>query len=196
MKKILTFIAVTACLMASTFAVSFAVGGRGLLGKNIRPDVDGYNGLVSGAGAFFNLNLIGGFGFQGELNITTSKIETGDKSVTVTDYQILDLPFMLWDNMKIGPIALGGGLGINFSTGLNNKNDDKNDYFSAGLAAGANIITYFNEHFGIVLGGNFVWDCIPITSKSDSKESVTYYYDDINSRRMAAYASLGLEYKF
>ena len=75
---------------------------------------------MCGLGAFLNLDLIGGFGFQGEVNYVANQISTGSNSVTFTHYEILDFPLYVWYNLKLNPIVIGAGAGINIM--LNSDN--------------------------------------------------------------------------
>lgn len=196
MKKIFIVFAMLAGLSASVSAIGFSVGGRGFAGTNLDKTI------VAGGGAFFNLDLIGGFGLQAEANITSSVVTFGEKSVTFTDYSVLDMPILVWYNAKLPIITIGGGVGLNFSSVLGNgyvtKSDIKN--MNAGLAAGVNVILNINSHFGLVFGANGVFDFTPTIQKFVSKDGhvtkIELSSDSFSFKRKSIYCSAGLQYKF
>ncbi|MCR5062006.1 MAG: porin family protein [Treponema sp.] len=198
MKKILASLILLAGVVSTAPALSLAVGGRGFLGGNLQTDDSGLDGFMCGLGAFLNLDLIGGFGFQGEVNYVANQISTGSNSVTFTHYEILDFPLYVWYNLKLNPIVLGAGAGINFSNYPGSEVEAKGSFANVGLAAGANLKVYVSEHFGIVLGATGVFDFFPTIVKTENTEnnSTTYTFSDADYRRKSIYGSLGLEYRF
>ncbi|MBR1638400.1 MAG: hypothetical protein IJ688_03340 [Treponema sp.] len=195
MKKLIALAAAAVCLISSTFALDIAVGARGLLGGNIGKDYSGFEGIVGGAGAYVNLDLIAGFGFQGEVNVVTNKIEVSveNASVTTTDYEIVDFPFLIWYNLKLPFIAVGAGVGLNFST-FNDEN--LNDNGSVGLAAGANVKIYISKHFGLVFGADAVFDFIPTVTVTVDGDKTTYTAVSRDYYRKTIYGNAGLEFRF
>ena len=198
MKKILSVLFISLSLMVSTFAIEFTLGGRFTAGGNINPDASGYQGGLTGGGIFFNLDLFGGLGFQVEHNFSNQKVTANGSSLTFTDYGLIDTPIYIWYNATLGPIGLGGGLGVNFAYCPKRYSANADDVINVGLAAGANLIFYLTHHFGLVLSGNYVWDFAPtVTKKMDySSGSVTYYYDSTEISRMSVYGAFGVQYRF
>lgn len=205
MKKIIGILAVAATLVASTFAfgIDLSIGGKGLIGGNIGTfDEAGKKdgGLVAGGGLYVNLGLFHGFGVQAEANFVSSQISapaSGAKEAvfTVTPCNVVDIPLMAWYNFTFTKIAIGGGVGVNFSTITNNVFDSaktKNQW-NTGIAVGANFKYYFNKHFGLVLGANGVFDLLP-TSVQMEDGSKQYIFDS-DGKRKSVYGTLGLEFK-
>ena len=195
MKKLIAMAAAAVCLISSTFALNISVGGRAMLGVNLGADYSGFEGIVGGGGAFFNLELLGGFGFQGEANIVTNQIEISpqDRTLTTTDYSIVDLPFMFWYNLKLGNLVVGGGAGLNFSSF---SNDDVNNQMNVGVAAGANLKYLFSDHFGLVFGAHSVFDFLPTVTVTSSGKKTTYTANGPEYTRKSIYGTVGLEYRF
>ena len=198
MKKLFAMFIVISGIISTAPAINLAVGGRGFLGGNIQTDDSGLDGFMCGLGAFLNLDLIGGFGFQGEVNYVANQISTGNKSITFTHYKILDFPVYVWYNLKLEHVAFGGGAGINFSNYPGSEIKSDGVFSNVGLAAGANFKVYVSEHFGIVLGATSVFDFFPTVVKTENNEanSTTYSFADSDYRRKSIYGSLGLEYRF
>lgn len=198
MKKLLAAFIVIAGIVSTAPAINLAVGGRGFLGGNLQTDDSGLDGFMCGLGAFVNLDLIGGFGFQGEVNYVANQISTGNSSITFTHYKIIDLPVYVWYNLKFKPVEIGGGVGINFSNYPGSEVEAKGSFSNFGFAAGANVIFNVSEHFGIVLGATSVFDFFPTVVKTENHEnnSTTYSFSESDYRRKSIYGSLGLEYKF
>lgn len=193
MKKLLGVLTVLFCLSASTFAVDFAVGGKGFFGKCISPDNTSYNGFVSGGGAFFNLDLLMGLGIQTEVNVMTNRVTFASNSVSFTEYETIDVPVYVWFNLPIKPVTIGGGLGVNFS---GHSGGTASQQVIVGVAAGANIIAYVAPHFGIVFGANYVWDAFPQMEKSVSGDTSTYTFIENDKKRHQICGSVGLEFIF
>lgn len=198
MKKFFISIALFATFVFTAPALSLAMGARGLLGGNLQTDDSGLDGFMCGGGAYLNLDLIGGFGLQGELNYIANKISTGTREVTFTHYEILDIPFFIWYNLKLDPIAVGGGVGINFSNYPGDAVETKGSLTNLGLAVGANLKLYFSDFIGLVLGANGVFDFFPTVVKSEdtAENSTTYTFNDASYKRKSLYGSVGLELRF
>lgn len=193
MKKLLGVLAVLFCLSASTFAVDFAVGGRGIFGKSISPDNTSYNGYVCGGGAFFNLDLLMGLGIQTEVNVMTNRVSFGTNSISFTDYETVDVPVYVWFNLPVKPVTIGGGIGLNFSGHTGNNSEQQ---VIVGVAAGANIIAYVAPHFGIVFGANYVWDAFPQFERTRSGDTETITFIENDKKRHQICGSIGLEFLF
>lgn len=194
MKKLIVLAVAAICFISSASALNISVGGRAMLGGNIGADYSGFKGIVGGGGAYFNLDLFNGFGFQGELNVVTNKIEfsKNETSITTTDYSFVDFPFMFWYNMDLSKIVAGGGIGLNFGSFTDNGDNKMN----VGLAAGANVKFYFADHFGIVLGAHGVFDMLPSVTITSSGKSTTYKANSPEFKRKSIYGTAGLEYRF
>lgn len=195
MKRFIAIAIAAVCLASSTFALDIAVGARGMFGGNVGDDYSGFDGFVGGAGAYINLDLLLGFGFQGEMNIVTNKIEfsAADKSLTTTDYYIVDFPFMVWYNLNLFVIEIGGGVGLNLSVF---ESDELKDNVNVGLAAGVNLKFFISDHFGIVLGAHGVFDFLPTITVTSSENSTTYTANAPNFTRKSIYGTAGLEFRF
>ena len=198
MKRFILSLILFSSLIFTAPALSLAVGGRGLLGGNLQSDDSGLDGFMCGLGAYLNLDLLAGFGFQGEVNYIANKISTGSNEVTFTHYKILDIPFYLWYNLNLDKIAVGGGAGINFSNYPDSEVEAKDSFTNIGLALGVNLKLYFTENFGLVIGANSVFDFFPTVVKTENEEenSTTFTFNDANYKRKSLYGSLGFEYKF
>ena len=195
MKKLFALFFTTVLFISSSFALNLAVGGRLMLGGNIGADYSGFEGMVGGGGAYLNLDFIGGFGAQGEVNVVTNKIEvsTKDSTLTTTDYQIIDFPFMLWYNLNLSRIAIGGGAGINFSSF---SNENIGNRWNVGAAAGLNFKVFFTDHIGLVLGAHSVFDFLPTVTVTSSGKSRTYKANAPDYTRKSIYGTAGVEYHF
>ena len=200
MKKLFVLTALLLSLTFSTFAVDFAVGGKGFFGGNIAEDSQGYKGGISGLGAFFNLDLLAGFGFQFEMNYISNRFSISENSMTIDPYKTLDLPFYVWYQAPLRPLTLGGGAGFNLSFSnlsvVTVEDSSSGDFFNIGLSLAANMILYVNEHFGLLLEGNYVWDFIPSIKKERSGTTTTLTVNEHTYKRQSLYGSLGLQYKF
>ena len=204
MKKLLGVLLVATTLVASTFALDLSIGGRGLIGGNVGKVAEvGTNkgeGLVAGGGVYVNLGLFGGLGVQAEANFVSNKISTrknGDKTegYTLTPCNLVDVPVYLWYNFDIAKLAIGGGLGVNFSAVTQHVLEaaKMKDMWKVGFAVGANVKFYFNNHFGLVLGANGVFDFLPteVILTNGTKE---YLFAD-DGYRKSIYGTVGAEFK-
>ena len=180
MKKFIIILSVLLTFATSSFAINFAVGGRALFGGNLSPDNSEYQGFVCGGGAFFNLDLIMGLGFQGEVNLLTNRVT-------------FDIPFYIWYNLPIRPITIGGGVGLNFS---GHTEGSQSSGIIVGFAAGANLIAYVAKHFGLVFAAHYVWDVLPQVSNTVKGDTSTYTFSVPGNQRHSISGSVGLEYKF
>ena len=209
MKKLLGVLLVATTLVASTFALDLSIGGRGLIGGNIGNVAEVAQnkgeGLVAGGGLYVNVGLFGGLGVQGEVNFLNSQIavkkngEGETVGYTTTSCNIVDVPILAWYNFQLSKFAIGAGIGVNFSALLpDNTNvfqaaSDK-DKWNAGLAVGANVKFYFNDHFGLVIGANGVFDFIE-TSVVVNGGATDYLFNKDDGKRKAIYGTIGAEFK-
>lgn len=193
MKKLILVLTVLLGLTSASFAVNFTVGGNLLFGGNISPDNSEYQGFVSGCGAFFNLDLYQGFGFQGEVNVLTNRVSFSQNSVTFRNYETIDLPFYIWYNLPVRPISFGLGAGLNFS---GHTDGDQSSGIIMGFAAGANIIAHVGDHFGLVFAAHYVWDILPQVSSTTSGDTSTYTLTSPANQRHSICGSAGLQYRF
>ena len=193
MKKFIMILSVLLTFATSSFAINFAVGGRALFGGNLSPDNSEYQGFVCGGGAFFNLDLIMGLGFQGEVNLLTNRVTFAQNSISFQNYETVDVPFYIWYNLPIRPISIGGGVGLNFS---GHTEGSESSGIIVGFAAGANLIAYVAKHFGLVFAAHYVWDVLPQVSNTVKGDTSTYTFTVPGNQRHSISGSVGLEYKF
>lgn len=209
MKKLLGVLLVAATMAASTFALDLSIGGRGLIGGNIGKVAEVAQnkgeGLVAGGGIYANFSLFGGFGIQGEVNFLNSQIavkkgaEGETVGYTTTSCNIVDVPILAWYNFQIAKFAIGAGVGVNFSAMLPDNTNvfqaaSQKDMWNAGLAVGANVKFYFNDHFGLVIGANGVFDFIE-TSVVVNGGTKEYLFDKDDGKRKSVYGTIGVEFK-
>ena len=164
MKKIITSIIIAMTMVASSFALDFSIGAKGVLSTNLDPESkvsfkDTYTNLKTnpvfdgGFGVFANFALLGGLGVQAEANFITSNVNFALEDNKVADYEslVMDVPVMLWLNLPIWKLSLGLGAGVNFSTELNRSVEGsagyvqqiKENQFKMGSVAGADFKIYF-----------------------------------------------------
>ena len=179
MKKIITSIIIAMTMVASSFALDFSIGAKGVLSTNLDPESkvsfkDTYTNLKTnpvfdgGFGVFANFALLGGLGVQAEANFITSNVNFALEDNKVADYEslVMDVPVMLWLNLPIWKLSLGLGAGVNFSTELNRSVEGsagyvkqiKENQFKMGFVAGADFKIYFTKHLGLVMGGRYIID--------------------------------------
>lgn len=193
MKKFLVLFILITGLSSSAFALNLAVGGNVNLGGSLSTD-QRFQGMTAGGGAFVNLDFFLGLGVQAEVNVTVSHFLVSTNTIwLMTDYTVLDVPVMLWWNLPLGPIIVGGGAGLNLSI-------LDADYASAkvalGFAAGANVIFRIGKHFGLVTGVHGLFDFMPRFSVTGYPNAVAYTFTPSDWTRKAIYGNLGLEYRF
>lgn len=193
MKKIILVLSLLCGFTAASFAVDFTVGGNFIFGGNFSSEETNYQGFVSGGGAFINLDLYQGFGFQGEFNLITNRVSFSRNSVTFRATEALDIPLCVWYNSPARPISFGAGAGLNFSV---QTYESQSNEVAIGLAAGANVIAYLGEHFGLVLAAHFIWDAFPQVVNTRTEDSSTYTFSNSESNRQSLCGSLGLQYRF
>lgn len=210
MKKIIAMAFIAVLMISATFAFNFEVGARGILGRNLD---DGsfeanYNAAKEdktfdfGFGAYANLALFGGLGIQAEANYVNSSITFVHAGVQDVQYSmhILDLSPMVWLNLDCWKFTFGFGAGPNFEIPLASLGDivnAKQQDFTVGLIAGADLKFYFTDHLGIVLSGRFVCDWnqknVPITVNGYQLGDASY--PSYAFTRKTLYGGLGLEFK-
>lgn len=182
MKKIFVSIVIALTMVASSFALDFSIGAKGLLSTNLDPDSEiSYSNVNAslktdsiydgGFGIFANFALFGLLGVQAEANFSKYNVDFKpdidymDTSIIEYDSFIMDIPVMLWLNLKVWKIAVGAGAGVNFSTELKSPTEDsgyidqvKNNKFNIGFVTGADLKIYFTKHLGLVMGGRYTVD--------------------------------------
>lgn len=198
MKKLIAILIITTSLIASVFSFEFAVGGRGSFGGNIgNPELES-KGLILGGGFYANLKLIGGFGLQAEVNLSSKTLTTGDNSITITPnyYKVIDVPIMAYYNYDVSDrLEVGGGAGINLSF-YTDKNINRNSStVNVGAAISGNIKYNVFQNIGLVLGFNGVFDFVP-TNKTTNPNTgeITYTFGEGCSRN-ALFTTIGAEFK-
>lgn len=196
MKKLFALLILAVGFTGSMFAVNFTVGGNLNAGGTISDDSK-YHGFSAGTGAFFNMDIFMGLGIQAEVNLSEDYISVDKNTITFDErYGIVDSAVMAWWNAKLGFIGLGAGIGPNFSGTISDYEDDN---LVLGLAAGANVIFYLGNHFGLVTGVHGVFDFTPRfsairTSPEDKVHTITFESEDW--KRRSIYGSFGVEYRF
>lgn len=222
MKKIILAAILAVGMVSSTFALNLSLGVKGLLGANVGTSVEGAiadvtsiagdpearTNLLYGGGAYVDFSLLGPLGLQLGANIGQNKVTvTDDAGNEVSTYKelLLDIPLLIWADLKLGPIGLGLGIGPNLSFSLGT------DYSIAGateavkellpeisvnkavwgITAGANAKIYFNKHLGLVAGGSYTLDL----QKKEINLATIQAGPLIEFKRSVLYANLGLECK-
>ena len=196
MKKIFTVLFMAVVLSTSMFAVNFTLGGNLNLGGTISDDSN-YHGVSAGTGVFFNMDIFMGLGLQVEVNLSEDFITVGKNSITFDEnYGIVDSAVMAWWNAKLGFIGLGAGIGPNFSGTMSDYSDDN---LVVGVAAGANVIFYLGNHFGLVAGAHGVFDLTPrfaALHSSSGRKVHTITFETSDWKRRSIYGTFGAEYRF
>lgn len=216
MKKLIALAVMAVTMVSAAFALDFEVGGRVFLGTDLAKDASFQNmgaqisdiGLDSnlsyGFGAYANFALLAGLGVQAEANLTKGSLSLNNvKDAESFSTLVLDVPAMLWWNLKIWRLGVGLGAGPNFSFDLSNGDlpDQavelaKNNAFRVGLSAGADAKFYVTKHVGIIGSGRFVMDFgkkeVPVVvSGYDTGMS----YPTVQIARRSLYGGLGVEWK-
>lgn len=193
MKKIFITIALLFGMVVSSYALTISTGGSYSFGGNDSSKIEN-NGFSSGFGFLFNIDLFSGFGFQSEINLTTSIINIEENQIVFSDLAaIVDIPFMLWWNGKFGFLGVGAGAGINFGF-----SDILFDSVKIGISAGANTIFYFNDHIGLLVGATAIFD-FPrqVRWETDYSEGKTYLgFSEEFWKRNNIYGKIGIIYRF
>ena len=212
----------TVCMVSATFALDFSIGARGNFGRNLSTDISSTWAEVAdtkmdtpfefGFGAYTNFALLGGLGVQAELNLTKSKIQftnttLSDPQYYTSDYDtwLLDVPVMVWLNLDVWRITVGFGAGVNFAFDLNagnlsdlyaqTKEAVKDNIFQMGFVCGADLKFYITNNIGIVLDARWIIDFAKKTASYDIGPT-SIDYPAIDFKRNSIYAGLGLEFKF
>lgn len=223
MKKIITSIIIAMTMVASSFALDFSIGAKGVLSTNLDPESkvsfkDTYTNLKTnpvfdgGFGVFANFALLGGLGVQAEANFITSNVNFALEDNKVADYEslVMDVPVMLWLNLPIWKLSLGLGAGVNFSTELNRSVEGsagyvqqiKENQFKMGFVAGADFKIYFTKHLGLVMGGRYIIDfnktTVPLVGDGDTGIGAVDELErpSIEFTRKNLSGGVGLEFKF
>ena len=223
MKKIITSIIIAMTMVASSFALDFSIGAKGVLSTNLDPESkvsfkDTYTNLKTnpvfdgGFGVFANFALLGGLGVQAEANFITSNVNFALEENKVVDYEslVMDVPVMLWLNLPIWKLSLGLGAGVNFSTELNRSVEGsagyvqqiKENQFKMGFVAGADFKIYFTKHLGLVMGGRYIIDfnktTVPLVGDGDTGIGAVDELErpSIEFTRKNLTGGVGLEFKF
>jgi hypothetical protein len=221
MKKIITSIIIAMTMVASSFALDFSIGAKGVLSTNLDPESkvsfkDTYTNLKTnpvfdgGFGVFANFALLGGLGVQAEANFTTSNVNFALEENKVVDYEslVMDVPVMLWLNLPIWKLSLGLGAGVNFSTELNRSVEGTSGYvqqikesqFKMGFVTGADFKIYFTKHLGLVMGGRYIIDfnktTVPLVEETGIESVDKLERPSIEFTRKNLSGGVGLEFKF
>lgn len=219
MKKLIALAVMAVTMVSAASALDFELGGRFFLGKDIANDASFQNmgtqtadlnltsDLSYGFGAYANFALLAGMGVQAEANLVKGSYAVSDAAESKAQSTlILDVPAMLWWNIKIWRLGVGAGVGPNFSfdlssgdtKGMSNQAAElaKNNAFKIGLSAGADAKVYVTKHVGIVGSGRFVMDL----SKKEVPVVVSGYdtgvtYPTVQIARRSLYGGLGVEWK-
>ena len=214
MKKIIAMAVAAVFMVSATFALELEFGARGILGRNLNLNQDFKTNYAAakedqsfdyGFGVYGNFALFGGLGIQAEANYITSQVDfkakKSDSEYQPVKYSIctLDLAPMVWLNLDLFKLAVGLGIGPNFSIELSSLSDVKTatkDQFRPGLIAGADVKFYFTDHLGIVLSGRYITEFqkkeVPIEV---SGYSTSQSYTTFETGRKTIYGGLGLELK-
>lgn len=214
MKKLLAIAITAICMVTSTFALGFEIGGRGFLGTNFADDatfkdvgdqlkkITFESEFDYGFGAYANISILGGLGVQGELNLVKGKTKLSEAiNGGAKDFETwtIDVPLMVWINQDIGSFAFGLGAGPNFSVHIptgtfkecyeNVITSFKDNMFNIGAIFGIDLKFYFNDHFGLNLGARY------ITDFSSTKIPLLADKGDADYKRKSLYANLGLQFR-
>lgn len=199
MKKLFVSIALVIGMAASAFAFNISTGFSGNMGGNIGGgDYSGYSGLVTGCGAYLNLDLFAGLGFQGEINIVNNQFEVAGNTVRFTEYETVDFSFMPWYQFNFFFGSVGAGAGLNFAYYDEDFGDFSvdTDQFIPGLSLGANFIIYLSNHFGINFGVHSVLDFLPVVDVSVHGKTTEYTIESSDFIRKSVYGSVGIDFRF
>ena len=214
MKKIIAMAVAAVCLVSTTFALDFELGGRAILGRNLEAGSvkDNYAKAKEdktfdfGAGAYVHLALLGSLGVQAEGNYIKSSVnftkneaeENGSYKKVNYDLHTLDLSPMLWFSGQIWKLGLGAGVGPNFSVvipaseKLTSVTKKSKEDFAVGLITGADVKFYFTDHLGLVLSGRYIID---FQEKNIEIYGIDTGAKEYSVNRKTFYGGLGLEWK-
>ena len=151
-----------------------------------------YNGPGFNIGALLNIDFFHGFGIQTELSTTVFnfKIQKDQLEITVP-LSIIDVPIMMWWNGKFNSIGIGLGAGINF--GFVNYNPV---LLNLGFTFGSNVIFYFGNHIGLLVGFHGVFDFPKgITFENDYNDT-TIGFSSSDWVRNTLFGKVGIIYRF
>jgi len=224
MKKIILALMLTAGMASSMFAVNLSFGAKGLAGVNAGTSVDGAAAKITsvlgeekpqfllGGGVYVDASLLGPVGIQIGANIGNNKVASfvGEKKVSEYSELLLDIPVMLWADLKLGPVGLGLGFGPNLSYSLGadytfGSTTLDSDSFAVnkaiwGITAGANAKVYVKK-VAVVAGATYVLDLqkktlSPETAAEKVLTGVGFTAGDFLSlTRSVIYGNIGLEFK-
>ena len=215
MKKIIA-IAVAAVVMASsTFALGLGVGGKAIIGRNVAEGETVKGALKSaatenqfdfGGSLYVNASILGGLGAQLEANVINSSVNftatksDGERPETIKcDTMLFDIAPMVWWNIDFWKLRIGLGAGPNFSITVNKPSElkgAKQDDFTTGLCAGADVKLYLTDHLGIVVSGRYVGE---FNAKTNEITVAGYgtgeTYPTYTTKRQTLYGGIGAEFK-
>ncbi len=218
MKKLLSVLLILGGMFSSTYALSLAVGAKGILGKDLgSTNTISWNSVwnsetSAGFGAYVNLSLFGGLGVQGEVNVNMKKVVLYPYTNVPVAYDygttLIDVPVMLWLQLSLWKFSVGIGLGPNFSFDLNPFFNVQNGFtvnnltangYTYGAVAGADVKFYFTKHIGLVASARVIFDIGKGNNNSmfyiDTTGNLNINYNIIEVTRKVAYGGLGLEFK-
>lgn len=213
MKKIIAIAVAAVVFASSTFALSFGIGGKAIIGKNVAQGETVSNALKEasmenlfdfGGSVYANLAILGGLGAQLECNFINSSINfstvksDGTSKAEKYDTMFVDIAPMVWWNIDLWKLRLGLGAGPNFSITVNKAGDllsAKQDDFTTGLCAGADVKFYITDHLGIVVSARYVGEF----NKKENKVGVAGIdvanYPTYETQRQTLYGGIGAEFK-
>ncbi|MCQ2591237.1 MAG: hypothetical protein MJ188_00510 [Treponema sp.] len=236
MKKIIALAIVAVTLVSASFALDFEIGAKVIGGQNVAAGSSAKDTVMNikpdsnfefGGSVYANFALLGGLGLQFEptlikSNVTfnTSLATVGSKDVLKdkVEYDVMtfDVPLMLWLNLDLWKLTIGGGVGVDFSTELNRdaklvdaykyvsdtaKNAAK-DLKSVSFAfiTGVDAKLYLTKHLGVVASARYIMDItkkeVPLTIDVGgySVETGTTY-PAVEYARRFLYGGVGMEFK-
>lgn len=223
MKKILFSVFMTVFMVMSSYAVNLSFGAKGMAGvavgssvenlgndlTNISDTLKNKSEFLLNGGVYVDASLLGPLGVQVGANIGKNKVATLNGDTVVQEYSelLLDIPVMLWADLKLGPIGLGFGIGPNLSYSLNSEystvlgtigsDNLKVNKAVVGVSAGANAKIFFKKKIALVAGASYILDLqkkeVAFSTEFAGKEITT---DDlIGIKRSNLFGNIGIEVK-
>lgn len=199
MKKLFVSIALVIGMATSAFALDISTGFSANMGGNLGGgDYSGYSGLVTGCGAYVNLDLFAGLGFQGEINYVNNQFKIEGNTVSFTQYESIDFSFMPWYQLDLFFGSIGAGVGLNFAYYDEDSGDFSidTDQFIPGLSMGASFKVYLTNHFGLNFGVHSVLDFLPVIDVDVNGRTTSYTIEGSDFVRKSIYGSIGLDFRF
>lgn len=223
MKKILMSLFVSAFVLTSAFSLNLSFGAKGMagiavgsnienLGKdlaNISEEIKNKPEVLLNGGFYIDASLLGPLGLQVGANFGKNKVTTVYNDTVVQEFSelILDIPVMLWADLKLGPIGVGLGVGPNLSYSLDAEYtaggmtiESENLALNKaviGLTAGANAKIYIKSHIAVVAGASYVLDLQKkeVALTTDLLGQTITTDDLIGVKRSNVFGNIGIEVK-